>query len=325
MMTRSPRLCIHWSPPRRLTALRPQALRLVHSYHTVPSAHLFLRAPLATSQAKQCQLRSPRPSRSSHFLSSYSAATSKLLLFSRLSYQSPFHPWTPLCRRLHPVMPLRMCPPRRLISLSPRYLLTWQCRRLSTVSHTSSLDAAVHTIPHSALSQDVSAQMGSRSASSFSVDVFVQNTARSVVLHDVATQLPLTEFFIGCIFSNDPLDRQNFDRQRPSSAQGDIGSVSPPPLPDIVTTCTLTRSSLDCDHLVRTLAPRALLQPPPGIEQYAPPPGLAIDAHLRTPLGILVTAAPLRPRLRSAISVTRPTAPCLYHPCGNTSCTISYF
>ena len=38
MMTRSPRLCIHWSPPRRLTALRPQALRSVHSYHTVSSA-----------------------------------------------------------------------------------------------------------------------------------------------------------------------------------------------------------------------------------------------------------------------------------------------
>ena len=76
MMTLSPRLCIHWSPPRRLTALRPQALRPVHSYHTTPSAYLFLRAPLATSQAKQCQLRSPRPSRSSHSLSSYSAATS---------------------------------------------------------------------------------------------------------------------------------------------------------------------------------------------------------------------------------------------------------
>ena len=44
--------------------------------HTAPSAHLFLRAPLATSQAKQCQLRSPRLSRSSHSLSSYSAATS---------------------------------------------------------------------------------------------------------------------------------------------------------------------------------------------------------------------------------------------------------
>ena len=79
--------------------------------------------------------------------------------------------------------------------------------------HTSSLDAAVQTIPHSTLSQHVSTQMGSRSASSFSVDVFVQTPIRCTVLHDVATQLPLTEFFIGCIFSNDPLDRQNFDRQ----------------------------------------------------------------------------------------------------------------
>ena len=31
-------------------------------------------------------------------------------------------------------MPLRMRTRRRLISFSPRYLLTWQCRRLSTVS-----------------------------------------------------------------------------------------------------------------------------------------------------------------------------------------------
>ena len=171
--------------------------------------------------------------------------------------------------------------------------------------HISSLDAAVQTIPHSTLSQHVSTQMGSRSASSFSVDVFV---------HDVSTQPPLTEFFIGCVFSNDPLDRQNFNRQRPSSVQDDIGSVSPPLLPDIVTTCTLTSSSLDCDDLVRTLAPRALLQPPPGLEQYAPPPGLAIDAHLCTPHGINVKTAPLRPRLRSAISVTPPQPPaCTIH------------
>ena len=120
--------------------------------------------------------------------------------------------------------------------------------------------------------------MRSRLASSFSLDVFVQTPTRSTVSHDTSTQLPLTEFFIGCIFSNDP-----FDRQCPSSVQDDIGSVSLPPLLDIATTCALSSSSLDSDDLVRTLAPRALLQPPPGLEQYAPPPGLAIDAHLRTP------------------------------------------
>ena len=73
-------------------------------------------------------------SRSSHSLSSYSAAASRLLRPSRLSYQSPSHSWTLLCRRLHLVTPLRRCPRRRLISLSPRYFLTWQCRRLPTVS-----------------------------------------------------------------------------------------------------------------------------------------------------------------------------------------------
>ena len=155
--------------------------------------------------------------------------------------------------------------------------------------HTSSLDAAVQTLPHSTLSQHVSTQMGSRP---FSLDVFVQTPTRSTVL-------PLTEFFIGCMFSNDP-----FDRQRSSSAQGDIGSVSLPPLPDNATTCTLSSSSLDSDDHVRTLAPRVLLQPPPGLEQYAPPPGLDIDAHLCASHGIPVKAAPLRPRLRSAFSVT---------------------
>ena len=152
--------------------------------------------------------------------------------------------------------------------------------------HTSSLDAAVQTIPHSTLSLDVSAHMGSRPASSLSVDVFVQTPIRSTVLHDVSTQLPLTEFFIGCIFSNGSIDRQGFDRQRSSSAQGDIGSVSLPTLPDIATTCTLSSSSLDSDDHVRTLAPRVLLQPPPGLEQYAPPPGLEIDAHLCASHGI---------------------------------------
>ena len=66
--------------------------------------------------------------------------------------------------------------------------------------------------------------------------------------------------------------------------------------------------------IVRTLAPRALLQALPGLEQYAPPPGLAIDAHLCTPHGIPVNAAPLRPWLRSAISVTPPQPPaCTIH------------
>ena len=122
--------------------------------------------------------------------------------------------------------------------------------------------------------------MGSRLASSFSVDVFVQTPVRSVLLHDVAIQLPITEFFIGCVFSNDPLDRQNFVRQFPSSAQDDIGS-------DLSSlTCTITRPNLGCVDLVRKLAPR----------------------------GAAISDAPSRGRLRSAISdmPTQPSA-CTTH------------
>ena len=161
---------------------------------------------------------------------------------------------------------------------------------------TLSCDVAVQTTSPSTLSQHVSTQMGSRLASSFSVDVFVQTPVRSVVLHDVAIQLLITEFFIGCVFSNDPLDRQNFVRQSSSSAQDDIGS-------DLSSlTCTITRPNLGCVDLVRKLATRALLQPPPGLEQLAPPSGLATGSHLYTTHGASVSDAPPRARLRSAIS-----------------------
>ena len=164
----------------------------------------------------------------------------------------------------------------------------------------SLLDAAVQTTSPSTLSQHVSTQMGSRLASSFSVDVSVQTPVRSVVPHDVAIQLPITEFFLGCVFSNDPLDRQNFDRQSPSSVQDDIGS-------DLSSlTCTITRPNLGCVDLVRKLAPRALLQPPPGLEQLAPSSGLATGSHLYTTHGASVSDAPPRARLRSAISVMPP-------------------
>ena len=163
-------------------------------YHAVQSAHKSLRVPPVMAQVMSC--RSLKRSRSSHSLSSYSVAESRLLLPSRLSHQCPSHSWMLLCRRLHLVTSLRMCPRRRLISRSPRYLLTWQCRRFSTVSVPHPW-AAVQTIPHSTPSLNVSTQIGSRSASSFSVDVFVQTPVRRAVLHDAATQVPLTEFFIG--------------------------------------------------------------------------------------------------------------------------------
>ena len=71
---------------------------------------------------------------------------------------------------------------------------------------------------------------------------------RCVVQHDAATQLELTEFFIGCIYSNSPLDRTNFVRQSPPSVQD----------------------------------PHALPQPPPGLEQPVPSPELAASSQSRT-------------------------------------------
>ena len=81
--------------------------------------------------------------------------------------------------------------------------------------------------------------------------MFVQTPVRSAVLHDVAIQLPITEFFIGCIYSNSPLDRRDFVRQSPPSMQGS----------------------------------HALLRPPPGLSQPAPPPELAAYSHLLTTHG----------------------------------------
>ena len=121
MMIRSPRLCSHWSPPRTNGTTFSGSVSGPQFPHGLISSHV----PAGPTRNVTGE---------AHSLSSYSAATSYLLLLSRLSYQSPLHAWTLLCRRLRPQLPLRMCPRRRLISLSPRYLLTWQSRRLSTVS-----------------------------------------------------------------------------------------------------------------------------------------------------------------------------------------------
>ena len=122
---------------------------------------------------------------------------------------------------------------------------------VQTIFHSvcsSSLDAAVQTFSHSSLSQDVSTQFGSRPASSFSVDTSMQTSTHSVVQLDAATQLDLTEFLIGWIFSNSPLDRRNPVRQSPPSV----------------------------------LDSHVLPLPPPGLEQPVPLPELAAYSHLLT-------------------------------------------
>ena len=199
-----------------------------------------------------------RPSRSSHSWSSYSAAASRLLLPSRLSYRSPFHSWTLLCRRLHLVTPHRMCPHRRLINRSPRYFSMWQCRRLPTVS-----TPHLWTLPcrrsHTVLFLRLFLRKWVLALLPRSLLMCLFRLQYAVMCYTMfATQLPLTEFFVGCIYSNDPLDRQNFVRQSPPSVQG----------------------------------PHALLHPPEGLEQPAPPPDLATYSHLLTTHGASTISVP---------------------------------
>ena len=115
----------------------------------------------------------------------HSAAEFQLLLPSRLNHQFPSHFWRLLCRRLHLVTSPRMCLRRRLINRD-----TLSCVVAVQTSFygapTLSLDAAAQTTSPSTSSQHASAQMGSRSASSFSVGTSVQISAHSVVQLDAA-------------------------------------------------------------------------------------------------------------------------------------------
>ena len=82
------------------------------------SAHTFRWAPLAMLQVMRCQLRSPMPPRSSHLLSSESAATSQVLPRRAHSPDPPYF-WTQLRRLLHTVLLLLMQPnPRSRSSFS---------------------------------------------------------------------------------------------------------------------------------------------------------------------------------------------------------------
>ena len=112
----------------------------------------------------------------------------------------------------------------------------------------SFLDAAVQTPSYSPLSQDVSTQFGTRTVSSFSVDAALQTSTHSVVQLDAATQLDLTEFLIGWIFSDSPLDHRHPLCQSPPSVLG--------------------------SHVVPL--------PPPGLEQPAPSPEIATHSQSLT-------------------------------------------
>ena len=147
---------------------------------------------------------------------------------------------------------------------------------------TPSLDAATQTFSHTAASRDVSTHLSfreflappstfdvrcracARSVPSLHLDAAVRTPLYSFASHDASTRLPLTEFFIRCILSNDPLDRQALP-----SAHCNADSASPPQPADIATLCSPSSSSHAGDGHEHTAAPCVSPQPPPGLEKYA--------------------------------------------------------
>ena len=103
---------------------------------------------------------------------------------------------------------------------------------------------------------------------------------------EASTQLPLAEFFLGCIYTNDPLDRSF-----PPPTHGNASSASLLQPTDIAT--IYSPSSRTSGRS----APRARHHSTPP-----PPPGLEGQASLSSPHGIPVEAAPVRPRLHTFTS-----------------------
>ena len=199
-LVRAPRLLCRCRPPHECHMVqRLQVLCPAHRLHLVLPILRFRRAPPALSQVTFCQLRSLRLPRSSPLLHSWSVA-SLLMLPRRSRYQSPPHLWMPLRRLFHTPLPLR--------------------------TFSAQLSFEVFLAPPS--THDVLCPTCSRPVPSLLLDAAVQTPLYSLASHDASTQLPLTEFFIGCIFSNEPLDRQG-----PPSAHCNADSATPPQPADI--------------------------------------------------------------------------------------------
>ena len=220
-LVRARPLCRCRPPHESHMVQRLQVLCPAHKSHSVLPIHRFRWTPPALSQMTFCQLRSLRLPRSSPLLHFWSVAS--LLMLS---------------------------PPPQLPVPAPP------------------LDAATQTFSHTAASRDVSTQLSfreflaspsaldvlcptcSRPVPSLLVDAAVQTPLHSVATHDASTQQPLTEFFIGCILSNDPSDRQAL-----SSAHCNAGTASPPQPHDITTLCSPNSASHASDGHEHTTAP----------------------------------------------------------------------
>ena len=117
------------------------------------------------------------------------------------------------------------------------------------------------------------------------LEAATQTPSHRVATADATTQLLLTEFFLGCIHSKDPLDRSV-----PPRAHGLAHSASLPQPSDIATINSLSSTSSSSGPHACTPVSRARLHSAPP-----PPPGLEDQAPLISHHGIPVKAAPVRP------------------------------
>ena len=179
------------------------------------------------------------------------------------------------------------------------------------------LDAPSQTFPHSAASAEAPArgvlslmhQPGrsldcsvpqpahgktcptcSRPITTLLLDAAAQTPSHSIAPADATTQLPLTEFFVGCIYP--------MHRSVPRPTQGNAISASLLQPVDIAAMYSGSSTSRTNDRHVCTTAPRARLQCAPS-----PPPGLEDRTHLSSIHGIPVKAVPVRPRLHTSTPV----------------------
>ena len=192
---------------------------------------------------------------------------------------------------------------------------------------TPSLDAATQTFAHIAAFRDASTQLSFReflappstldvrcpacvrSVPSLHLDAAVQTPLHSVATHDASSQLPLTELFIGCILSNDPLDH----RALPLAHCND-GNVSRP---------------LNLLTLLRFAVPAAPATP--ARVTRTPRPHMSYQSHHRVsrsmPVFMFHMVYLLKRRRCDLVCVhlsqSRPTATCQHHPNGITSCALS--
>ena len=108
------------------------------------------------------------------------------------------------------------------------------------------------------------------------LDAATQTSPHCAPSADATTQLPLTEFFLGFIYSKGPLDRSV-----PPPAHGNASSAPLPQPIDIATIYSPSSTSRTCGRHVCTTAPRARLHSAPPS-----PPGLEDQASLCFPHGI---------------------------------------